>query len=124
MSTLRHLRFSLMSFHLTNKCITDSLCRDWNDSTNTWMMMMNIQIRYIISFKVNKWNNMIRGVPCGMHDTQIQQIQQLEGALVVANPKEKAKEKTNAKAKEKTKANPKKPENALDVDALISDHTH
>lgn len=82
-------------------------------------MMMKIQIRYIISFKVNNWNNMIRGLACGMHYTQIQiQIQQLEGALVVANPN--PKEKTNAKAM----ANPKKPENALDVDALISDHTH
>ena len=32
---MRDLSFSFMSFHLTNKCITDSLCRDWNDSTNS-----------------------------------------------------------------------------------------
>ena len=46
----------------------------------------------------------------------------MEDALVVANPKEKAREKANAKAK--ANANPKKhlkPENASDTDALISD---
>ena len=104
MSTLRHLGIVFVRFHLTNKFIMDLLCRDWNDITTNPLttMMRNI--------KVHNLKTMIRG----------SDLQQQEGALVVANPKEKANAKVNAKEKANAKKQ-LKPENAF---ALISDHTY
>ena len=110
MSTLRHLGVvGFMSFQLTNKFIMDLLFRDWNDMTTTPLRPLR-PLRMIMNLKVHNLKTMIRG----------SDLQQQEGALVVANPKEKANAKVNAKEKPNAKKQ-LKPENAF---ALISDHTY
>jgi len=109
---------SFMSFHVTNKCITDSLRRDWNSANK-----IRWTDTYAVFMMMTMMMTMILGLKCGINCTEIKWV---EDALVVANPKEKAREKAREKAKAKAKANanPKKqlkPENASDTDALISD---
>ena len=103
---------SFMSFHVTNKCITDSLRRDWNSANK-----IRWTDTYAVFMMMTMMMTMILGLKCGINCTEIKWV---EDALVVANPKEKANAKVNAKEKANAKKQ-LKPENAF---ALISDHTY